>query len=287
MEILHYLLIIFLGLVFGSFGSVIFFRLGDLPTRKTLKGFLRGRSECRYCHHTLHAKDLVPIFSFLFQKGKCRYCKKKLSRRYPTLEIWTMIIFLLSFLLIGISNLPLLIFTAILSRLLRIILLYDFKTYELHLSSTILLLLISFIGQRQMGFSLLSALQSMLIFFAVFLAIYLLAKGYVYLKYKKNAEGFWFGDVLMGGVLWTLFPMFITFSSARVWGYTLCIYLMLSCSIGILLYFVMLLLPKPNSKDISITKQKGVAVIPFLPAMIIAFYVFLLRGNQLLALLLP
>ncbi|MBO4203267.1 prepilin peptidase [bacterium] len=73
--------------MFGSFGSVIFFRLGDLPNRKVLKSFLIGRSECQYCHHTLHRKDLFPIVSFAVQRGKCRYCKGKLSRRYPAIEL--------------------------------------------------------------------------------------------------------------------------------------------------------------------------------------------------------
>ncbi|MDR0859965.1 MAG: prepilin peptidase [Candidatus Peribacteria bacterium] len=60
--------------------------MGDLPSRKTLKGFFIGRSECRNCHHTLHSKDLIPLRSFFSQGGKCRYCKTKLSRRYPILE---------------------------------------------------------------------------------------------------------------------------------------------------------------------------------------------------------
>jgi prepilin signal peptidase PulO-like enzyme (type II secretory pathway) len=79
-------LIIF-GLIFGSLGSVIFFRLGNIPTRQTLKGFLFGRSQCRHCHHTLHTKDLIPLWSFFSQGGKCRYCKAKLSRWYPVLEL--------------------------------------------------------------------------------------------------------------------------------------------------------------------------------------------------------
>ena len=287
MEIVHYLVVMFLGLLFGSFGSVIFFRLGDLPTRKTLKGFLRGRSECRYCHHTLHTKDLVPIISFFSQKGKCRYCKKKLSWWYSILEIGTMIIFLCSYVIIGITNLPLLVFVAIGSRLLWIILLYDFKTYELHLSSALALLVLSFFGQRQMWYSLIETLRWMGIFFWLFLLIYLLAKGYVYIKYKTNAEGFWFGDVIMAGILWSLFPMFITFSSGRVRMYTLCIYIMMSCIMGIILYVILLCnTSKLQPKDIPIT-QKTATVIPFLPAMILAFFCFLFRGNQLLAFLLP
>ncbi|MDR0608273.1 MAG: prepilin peptidase [Candidatus Peribacteria bacterium] len=79
--------LIILGLIFGSFGSVILFRLGALPNGETLKKFFIGRSECRNCHHTLGIQDLIPLRSFFSQKGKCRYCQAKLSRRYPILEI--------------------------------------------------------------------------------------------------------------------------------------------------------------------------------------------------------
>jgi prepilin signal peptidase PulO-like enzyme (type II secretory pathway) len=83
----HLLFLMLLGLIFGSLGSVIFFRLGEVPNWKTLKGFLFGRSECRHCHHTLYRQDLIPLRSFFSQRGKCRYCKTKLSRWYPLLEL--------------------------------------------------------------------------------------------------------------------------------------------------------------------------------------------------------
>lgn len=47
-----------------------------------------GRSSCPYCGHTLAAKDLVPVFSFLLLKGKCRYCGAKLAKRYFLSEIF-------------------------------------------------------------------------------------------------------------------------------------------------------------------------------------------------------
>ena len=46
-----------------------------------------GRSKCPSCGHTLAPRDLVPLFSWLFLKGKCRYCKEKISARYPISEL--------------------------------------------------------------------------------------------------------------------------------------------------------------------------------------------------------
>ena len=65
-----------LGACTGSF-------LGCLAWR-TVHGesVLRGRSHCDVCGHTLGVRDLVPVFSYLFSGGKCRYCGAKLSARH-------------------------------------------------------------------------------------------------------------------------------------------------------------------------------------------------------------
>lgn len=69
------------GLVFGSFCNAWAWRIvhGE--------NIARGRSHCAVCGHELAAKDLVPLFSWLFLKGKCRYCKAPISRRYPLAEL--------------------------------------------------------------------------------------------------------------------------------------------------------------------------------------------------------
>lgn len=58
---------------------------------------LHGRSMCPHCHHTLAAKDLVPVFSWLFLQGKCRYCKAPISWQYPLVELLTAFLFVLSY----------------------------------------------------------------------------------------------------------------------------------------------------------------------------------------------
>ena len=86
------LLIIFLiGLFVGSFLNVI----SDRVVRNEAIFF--GRSHCDTCKHKLAPKDLVPLLSFIFIKGKCRYCKVKLSFYYPTAEILTGLVFVLAY----------------------------------------------------------------------------------------------------------------------------------------------------------------------------------------------
>ncbi len=79
-----------LGLCIGSFLNCLIYRLEE---EKTIK----GRSFCPHCRHTLIWKDLLPVLSFLVLRGKCRYCKKKISFQYPAVEILTGLVFLLIF----------------------------------------------------------------------------------------------------------------------------------------------------------------------------------------------
>ena len=69
-----------LGAVFASFGGCVASRL------VSGESFVRGRSHCAACGHTLSPKDLVPVFSWLFLKGKCRYCGASVPAIYPVTE---------------------------------------------------------------------------------------------------------------------------------------------------------------------------------------------------------
>ncbi len=86
----YYFTVFAFGLVIGSFLNVVIYRL-----EKEEK--LTGRSYCPNCKHNLSWQDLIPVFSFLFLKGKCRYCGKKISLQYPLLEILTGLIFVIIF----------------------------------------------------------------------------------------------------------------------------------------------------------------------------------------------
>ncbi len=94
-----FLLYIFLvGLFIGSFLLVVINRYcaGE--------SFIRGRSKCDYCHHTLAWYDLLPIISFLSLSGKCRYCHRKLSLLFPLSEFGTALFFLYSFQQLSVVN---------------------------------------------------------------------------------------------------------------------------------------------------------------------------------------
>lgn len=79
------------GTLFGSFASVLIWRI-----RSGEGGIATGRSHCPKCQHTLGVLDLFPIFSYIFLRGKCRFCQEKISPVYPLLELATGLLFMLS-----------------------------------------------------------------------------------------------------------------------------------------------------------------------------------------------
>lgn len=83
---------LFLIFIFGaSVGSFLNVLIDRLPKGEKIT----GRSRCDYCRRQLAWYDLIPIISFFLLKGRCRYCGKKISLQYPTVEMITGLSFLL------------------------------------------------------------------------------------------------------------------------------------------------------------------------------------------------
>jgi len=82
-------LITLAGLAIGSFTSLFTYRLA------TKQSIIFTRSKCLHCNFNLKAINLIPIFSWLMQKGKCTKCHVKISIRYPLIELSFLSIFLL------------------------------------------------------------------------------------------------------------------------------------------------------------------------------------------------
>ena len=114
-------LVAMLGLVFGSFVTLAAHRLPqEEPVAAT-------RSRCPSCRTPLGPAALVPLFSWLWQRGKCRYCQAKISARYPLTELSQAALFLAVYAVYGIS--PLGVLLMLLSVCLLILCLVDFAHY--------------------------------------------------------------------------------------------------------------------------------------------------------------
>lgn len=91
-------MIFIMGTFFGSFFTLAVYRI---PLKKDIT---HEHSFCPNCNHKLGFFDLVPIFSYLFLKGKCRYCGQKVRIRYLILEVLSGVVFLLAYLSLNIQN---------------------------------------------------------------------------------------------------------------------------------------------------------------------------------------
>ena len=97
MDIFIYILIFIIGTLFGSFYTLAVYRI---PKRQDIT---HTHSYCPNCNHKLGFLDLIPILSYIFLGGKCRYCKQKIRSRYLILELLSGTLFLVIAILMNIN----------------------------------------------------------------------------------------------------------------------------------------------------------------------------------------
>ena len=137
---LVFLTIIFLfGICIGSFLNVVIIRL---PMEKPEDRSLTKRSShCMSCGTPIRPIDLIPVFSWIFLRGKCHSCGKKISVRYPIVESLNGILYVLTFMILDINAKA--IITCVLMSLLVVIGFMDWDTQEIDLVIVGLILLLA------------------------------------------------------------------------------------------------------------------------------------------------
>ncbi len=208
MEGVYLILFFILGTILGSFYNVVGYRL---PLEISIS---KGRSKCPHCLHELSWYELVPILSFLIQKGRCRACHKKIALFYPLVELATGILFAISYYSFGFTY-DLGISLCIIS-LFMIIIVSDLTYYiipdEVLVVFGVLILIFQYLKGSYMG--LFSSLGSgLFLFFVMFLMMKL-----GYLLFKKESLGG--GDVklmlITGFVLPPLPGVIVIFLSSLI-----------------------------------------------------------------------
>lgn len=153
------------GTIFGSFYNVVGYRL---PKGESI---LYPNSHCPKCGHELKPIELIPIVSFLILGGKCKKCKVKISWFYPIFELLSGILFMLSYLIFGLT-LECLLSILFVSALL-IVIISDYQTMiipdsVLIIFSVLILITQYFIGGfNQVIHSLLNGVVSLIIMFLI------------------------------------------------------------------------------------------------------------------------
>lgn len=186
---IYYMIVTFIfGTVLGSFYNVVGYRL---PKEESL---ISPPSHCPKCNHRLGASELVPILSYVFQRGKCKNCKSKISMFYPIFEFATGILFMVSYLIYGFS-IDFFIAITFISMLL-IIIISDYQTMiipdSVLIVSSILLVIELFIKN---GFNVYINILDGII---SFLIMFLLKKFGDFLFKKESMGG---GDIKLMGVI--------------------------------------------------------------------------------------
>ncbi|MBT6068807.1 prepilin peptidase [Candidatus Peregrinibacteria bacterium] len=240
-------LIFIFGTCIGSFLSVLIHRIHENE-----KGILLGRSKCPECKYSLRPLDLIPLISYVFSRGKCRNCEKKISLTYPALELMTGATFLCLYLFLG-SPLYIGIYYILAFAALIFTFFYDIKYMKI--SDRILLpviglgLLMPFVPGYSLGFT------EVLIGFAipvVFFALQILISG-----------GRWIGggDLRIGALMGVLL------------GWKLVIVALFSGYLaGAIISLILLTSSKFNRKS----------MIPFGPFLVIGTYIAFFYGERII-----
>lgn len=121
--IILYIMIFLIGISIGSFLNVCIYRI---PKKEDI---VFERSHCMSCGNVLKWYELIPLFSFLVQGGKCRNCKTKLSVQYPLIELLNGLIYVWIFMAKGFQ--PESILFCICASVLIVISVIDWRTYEI------------------------------------------------------------------------------------------------------------------------------------------------------------
>ncbi len=233
----------FLGAVIGSFLNVVIYRL---PHDESL---LSPPSHCPVCGHKLAWYDMIPIFSYIFLKGRCRYCGEKISIRYPLIEALTGFAFVGIGLRFGwsLEFFEYIIFASLLIAVGFTDLFYGVVPDLIVIPGSIVGFVFSIIRGKKVFFS---SLFGALLLFGFFVIVILLTKG-----------GMGEGDATFGAMIGSFIGL--QFSVA-----TLIISFILGSIVGILLMIFM--------------KKKGKDTMPFGPYLAISAYFVALYGYQIL-----
>ena len=134
MTYLIYALIFIFGITIGSFLNVCIYRI---PRGETV---VTTPSHCMTCGHKLRWFELLPLFSYIFLRGRCRSCKSQISPQYPIIEAVNGLLYVLVFAVNGLNLIS--IIYALFTSALLVLTIIDWRTYEIPISINIFILVL-------------------------------------------------------------------------------------------------------------------------------------------------
>lgn len=164
-----YIMVFLFGITIGSFLNVCIYRI---PKQEDI---VLERSHCMSCGNVLKWYELIPLFSFLIQGGKCKNCKAKLSWQYPLIELTNGLLYLWVVIVKGFTIESILF--CICTSVLLVLAVIDFRTYEIPFGCNVI---IGILGAVRMVTDLSHWYDYAIGFCAVsglFLLVYLITRG--------------------------------------------------------------------------------------------------------------
>ena len=241
-----YLILFVLGAVVGSFLNVCIYRL---PRDMSI---VMPPSHCPGCGARLSPFDMIPLFSYLFLRGKCRQCGKAISAKYPVVELITALVFVaLSFIYGPTADL---VFSLILISSLIVVFFADLET-QIIPDQVSVVILGSGLAKFYFYGDLLGSLTGAIAGFILMYGFYRLGSA----LYKQEAMGG--GDIKLAAALGAFFG----------WQ-SLLLCLFLSFLIGAVVSIALM----------AAKIKKRTDVIPFGPAMVMAAVIVLFLGKTIL-----
>lgn len=169
------------GLCVGSFCNVLIFRI---PKGEE---FVRSHSHCMHCGHVLRWYENIPLVSWLVQGGKCRACKKPLSRQYPVVEAVNGLCWLLAVLTAG--DMVTAVLLSLMSSVLLVVAVIDWRTFTIPNGLNLAILVLGIVRVVTDGANWLHYLIGMVCVSGLFLLLHLATGG----------RGLGLGDVKLMG----------------------------------------------------------------------------------------
>lgn len=205
-----YFFVMLLGLTVGSFLNVVIYRLPMMLEHSNIN-LLWPKSHCTHCKCKLRYLHNIPLFSFLFLKGRCHFCRGKISVRYPIVEFLTALFAILSIIYFGLTLKALAIF--IFANFLLILFFIDLENYILPDQLTLSLLWLGLLFNTTQLFT--TATNA--IFGAACGYIFLWTVGFLFKKIR-GTEGIGYGDYKLLAALgawmgWQALPFILLLSS--------------------------------------------------------------------------
>lgn len=240
-EIFYMIIIIIYGIIIGSFLNVCIYRI---PLKESI---VVSRSHCMTCGNQIKWYDLIPLVSYLVLRGKCRYCKAKISPQYPLVEFTNGLGYAIIVIVNGV-NLTSILYCLCTSALLALSII-DWRTYEIPVAFNIFIGILGVIR-------LLTDIENWHVYVIGFISV----SGFLLLLFLiTKGRGIGGGDIKLMAAAGLLIG----------WKYII-LSLGLGCVLGSVIHIVLM---KVQKKD---------RVLAFGPYLSLGIYISMICGDQLI-----